>query len=316
MDQDYRRLAAKYIRRQAKQLAGQLDGMREDADIEYVHRARVATRRLRAALEVFADCFPSKRLERWRKTIRRTTDALSDARDRDVQIEYLCDALAGLKARDCAPGVAAVLVRRERDRRRLQGKVVEAADRLQRKGTLREMRRESKKILRQSNAGGQNQPSPDTLDRAGRHIRRQMDRLLERQKSLADPFDRKGHHAMRIAVKRFRYTMEICRPLYPGKLKDPLKAIKRVQTLLGEIHDCDVWLEDLEGFAAAERKRIVAALGRDRRFRRLLPGVEYLQEDRRRRRREAFGELVEYWRELNDRRFWDRLTAVIGESGV
>ena len=38
MDAGYRALAAKYIRRQAKQLVEQLDGLRTAEDIEFVHR--------------------------------------------------------------------------------------------------------------------------------------------------------------------------------------------------------------------------------------------------------------------------------------
>ncbi len=45
LDPSYRFLAAHYIRRQAKLLAEQLDGVRTGEDIEFVHRARVASRR-------------------------------------------------------------------------------------------------------------------------------------------------------------------------------------------------------------------------------------------------------------------------------
>jgi len=58
-------------------------------DIEQVHDMRVATRRLRAALEVFESCFPAKR---WRRALRRVkvlADALGERRDRDVAIEFL-----------------------------------------------------------------------------------------------------------------------------------------------------------------------------------------------------------------------------------
>ena len=57
IDSGYRLLAARYIRRQVRQLAEQLDGVRAAEDIEFVHRARVATRRLRAALRLFGKCF-------------------------------------------------------------------------------------------------------------------------------------------------------------------------------------------------------------------------------------------------------------------
>ena len=91
-DSSYRFLAAGHIRRQAKQLAEQLDGVRAAEDIECIHRARVASRRLRSALKMFSDCFRGKMVKRWRKQIRRITRELGDARDKDVQIDFLCGA--------------------------------------------------------------------------------------------------------------------------------------------------------------------------------------------------------------------------------
>ncbi len=311
MDSGYRLLAARYIRRQATQLAEQLDGVRAAEDIEFVHRARVATRRLRAALRMFDGCFARKQVKRWRQAIRRVTAALGDARDRDVQIELLCGTLSALQANECFPGVARVLVSLEHDRERLQRRVVKAVGRLKAKGVLREMRRAGKRILRQLQAPPEDARTPEALARTSRHILRRLDKLLQRQGALANPDDRARHHAMRIAAKRLRYTLEICRPMYPGQLDEPVEAIKRVQTLLGEIHDCDVWLEHLDRFASAERKRITKMFGHAGRFQHLLPGIEHLRQDRSGRRRQAFGELVEYWAELGRRGLWDGLTGVV-----
>ena len=99
--------------------------------------------------------------------------------------------------------------------------------------------------------------------------------------------------------------------MYPGQLDEPVEAIKRVQSLLGEIHDCDVWLEHLDRFATAERKRITEMFGHAGPFQHLLPGIEHLRQNRSDRRRQAFAELVEYWGELGRRGLWDRLTAVV-----
>ncbi len=57
--------------------------------IEHLHDMRVATRRLRAAMEMFEPCFPRKR---WRKALKRVkalADALGERRDRDVAIDFL-----------------------------------------------------------------------------------------------------------------------------------------------------------------------------------------------------------------------------------
>jgi CHAD domain-containing protein len=56
-------------------------------DIERVHDMRVATRRLRAALEIFAPCFPKAEHRKVLKEVKRLADALGTRRDPDVAIE-------------------------------------------------------------------------------------------------------------------------------------------------------------------------------------------------------------------------------------
>ena len=54
-------------------------------DIEGVHAMRVASRRLRAALEVFGPCLPRKRGARALADVKALAGALGERRDRDVQ---------------------------------------------------------------------------------------------------------------------------------------------------------------------------------------------------------------------------------------
>ena len=65
------------------------EGVLDTSDIERVHDMRVATRRLRAAMEVFAACFPAKEHRRLLKEVKRLADALGERRDPDVAIEEL-----------------------------------------------------------------------------------------------------------------------------------------------------------------------------------------------------------------------------------
>ncbi len=65
------------------------DGVLDVEEIEALHDMRVATRRLRAALEVFAPCFPAKRHRKALKKVKALADALGERRDRDIAIEFL-----------------------------------------------------------------------------------------------------------------------------------------------------------------------------------------------------------------------------------
>lgn len=71
------------------QLEAELQGVVKDDDIEYIHRSRVATRRIRAAFPLFSDCLPEDSRKKWEKHIRKLTRSLGEARDLDVQIEFV-----------------------------------------------------------------------------------------------------------------------------------------------------------------------------------------------------------------------------------
>jgi CHAD domain-containing protein len=65
------------------------DGVLDTEDPERVHDMRVATRRLRAALEIFAPCFPKREHKALLREVKKLADALGERRDPDVQIAAL-----------------------------------------------------------------------------------------------------------------------------------------------------------------------------------------------------------------------------------
>ena len=65
------------------------EGVLDTDDIERVHDMRVATRRLRAALEIFAACFPTKEHHRLLSEVKTLADVLGERRDPDVSIAGL-----------------------------------------------------------------------------------------------------------------------------------------------------------------------------------------------------------------------------------
>ena len=82
----------------------------DTSDIERVHDMRVASRRLRAALEVFAPCFEPKEHRRVLREVKRLADALGERRDPDVQIAQLQELRGQLEPGD-HPGVDLLIQR-------------------------------------------------------------------------------------------------------------------------------------------------------------------------------------------------------------
>ena len=85
-------------------------------DPEGVHDVRVASRRLRAAMDVAVDCFPSSWYKPLHRTAKTITRELGEVRDRDVLIESL------EKDRNAAPpeewpGIDRLIARIDAERR-------------------------------------------------------------------------------------------------------------------------------------------------------------------------------------------------------
>ncbi|MBN2022074.1 MAG: CHAD domain-containing protein [Pirellulales bacterium] len=292
-----RRLAAKCFAEQMDQLHAQLKGIRQARDVECVHQARVASRRLRAALTVFRDFLPPKQAKRWRRAVRRLTQALGQARDCDVQIEFLAERLAAVSSTRPCHGLAVLLAEVDRERAACQPILLQQIDRFDRGATAADMR----VFARESLEGG-SEPSTDgdglaLVGWAESAIGEKISALLAFEDCLSRPNDIEEHHAMRIAAKRLRYTMELVSPEFGGRLDSRIETTKQLQALLGVLHDCDVWVDRLAAFQRQFRKR------RKRRYQGARgrgpwqAGLKYLRRSCRKRRRRVFEKLAARWPE-------------------
>jgi CHAD domain-containing protein len=105
-DTPYATAAAATVRVRADELFAQADGVLDTSRIERVHGMRVATRRLRAVLEIYAPCFPKDEGRAVLRDVKRLADALGARRDPDVQLEGLERFGAALTPEDL-PGLEA-----------------------------------------------------------------------------------------------------------------------------------------------------------------------------------------------------------------
>ena len=72
------------------------EGAKEGIDIEFVHDMRVTSRRLRATMDNFADCFPKKPFKKHYKKIKAITRTMGAVRDLDVLIVRFQNELTNL----------------------------------------------------------------------------------------------------------------------------------------------------------------------------------------------------------------------------
>lgn len=112
-DEPFSLAAARVVGVRAAEVFEHAEGVLDLGDTERVHDMRVATRRLRAAMEVFESCFPRKRHRKALKRVKALADALGERRDRDVTIGLL-EGLAG-ELREGDRGALTVLVESQRE---------------------------------------------------------------------------------------------------------------------------------------------------------------------------------------------------------
>jgi CHAD domain-containing protein len=85
-----------------------------------------------------------------------------------------------------------------------------------------------------------------------------LDRLKELEKLSTDlfkPFEVETLHEMRIAAKRLRYAVELFQACWGRSIATYAKRAARVQTTMGDLHDCDVWIESFGKVINKARKQ-------------------------------------------------------------
>ena len=103
-------------------------------------------------------------------------------------------------------------------------------------------------------------PDGPTLANMRRVIAARLDELYSFIPAALDPDRVEELHDMRIAAKRLRYLLELSEPLFGQAAKKATKAVKELQDLLGEIHDCDELMPLVEGYVAGLRREDAAAV--------------------------------------------------------
>jgi len=304
-------LLARRLDSQVRALGKQLTGVRKGRQVEFVHQARVASRRGRAALGLLAEAGPKRKVQRWRKHVGRLTRDLGPARDADVQIAFIEKYCASLDDETLRPGLERLLLRLRQQREKAQVAVVEAVDRIEAARTLDEMTRYTAKVLRRAGRCDPTASDPAVRRSAKTNIAARVKKVMAISSCLDDADDHAGHHAMRIAFKRLRYIMEIYEGAFGKSMTRIISRVKQLQTLLGRIHDCDVWVESLDAFAEAERARIHDHFGHDGPMAALLGGLDHLRADRLALRARLLARTTRRWKAMADKGLWNDLKALL-----
>ncbi|MDO9325152.1 MAG: CHAD domain-containing protein [Methanoregula sp.] len=306
--------------------AKETDGVRAAEDIEYIHRMRVASRRLRAALPLFLTCFPKKNYNRWSEEIRDITRALGEARDTDVQIAYLTKYQKRTEKAWCAknpdqsgnaptiPAARYLVSNLQKRRGLLQAEVISALESLEKSRVIDGMREAFSKPLPPLRRGQKRSFAYGVSPVAALRIEERLCDLLAFEPWVSHPEAVAEHHATRIAAKKLRYTLEVYAPVYRLNLQKPIARVKAVQEILGDLHDCDVWIDTITSLLLRERSLLRTGNVEKRPDTTTLSSLKVFLAERERERQQLYRHFVRYWASLKREHIWDDLRATL-DSG-
>ena len=241
------------IRRQLRELYAHEPGTRLGENPEELHDLRVATRRLRAAMDLFSSALPS-RASAVREELRWIAGELGAVRDLDVQLDELTkmgrwsDEWAGTgTGTGTGTGLAHLhaLLTAERDRARES--LLDALD----SSRWERLTAALLALARQGPSGrvpGARVPAaiavPPLLDRH-HHA---MLAAAKRARRTGTAHDL---HRVRIRGKRLRYSLEFTSPLYGQPALHFAKRLTQLQDALGRMQDAEVASSRLLSLATA-----------------------------------------------------------------
>ena len=197
----------------------------KDRDAEAVHDVRVATRRLKAAVQLVEQVVPRRPRERFAKVTKTLRKSFGAVRDRDVMLDHL----GTMQSSRLAPAVAWMQQRLEKSRRK-------AAD--EAAGELRPPR-----IRRDLASWAPLRFEIEAVkDSVGSLLAQSIHLQLDAFAAQASKLSLSDHaasqpHSLRLACKSLRYTLELARANGGALPKSIFKHFKRIQDALGEWHD-------------------------------------------------------------------------------
>lgn len=230
------------------------DEARSGKSAEAVHDMRVASRRLRSALQDFRPYLDRQSADSVIKQVKSIADALGEVRDQDVAILAL-EKLAAEIPPQCSATLEDLIDSRKEIRKEARKKL---------KHDLKEHLKTLRSSFRETLAAAMKAPASNSRQRLqGDMSYRDVaalvisNRLIELEKlgdSLDRPEDVDGLHQMRIAAKRLRYAIELLHQCWSPGLLQLAEQIARLQSALGNVHDCDVWIESFSQSLIEARK--------------------------------------------------------------
>ena len=212
-------------------------GTRAGDDLEALHDMRVATRRLRAALRIFAAGIPTGLHRTLSRKLQWLGRLLGQVRDLDVQLARL-DGFTTAAPAGFRPALGCLREYMEKKRERCRAEMLAGLDSPRYVRLLLQL-----ETFAHAPAGGRPRAAAarEPIATAGRRaIKKAFRRLRQRGKGIKAMPRPEDLHALRMRAKRLRYLLEFLTELSGKPGRRLVRRLTALQNLLGSYHDAVV----------------------------------------------------------------------------
>lgn len=271
---DFRSAMQQLIATRWEEVWTNLPRVLDSNDPKHLHELRVASRRLRAAMDVGAGCFPVSVYRPLHKSAKRITSATGEVRDCDVQLKALRGARKkGSKEERIAIAHLVDLMRSRRDAAREE--MERFLHKLDQGGSRKKTRRlfldtengkrqdsgppspiiepradqdqDDKPLLQSRNRIPKLDPDALVAVNAGIIVAALTANLFRLSEAIPDAARVDELHDARIAAKRLRYSIELFPEVFGDEGNLALDQLRAFQEEAGKVHDLDVRLQLIAG---------------------------------------------------------------------
>ena len=291
---DYRAAMSSLIAELWQEVFRVLPRILDGNDRESVHDARVASRRLRVAMDAGAPLYP----KRWYRKLHGEAKALTRTLGRVRDYEVLLQQLSSENGQSGGSNHLGRSHLRKRFRREWRREQTVMRKRLKHY----QSRKFRKRIRRRFSEGEMSRHAVAVQGYAGSFVAQRIAGFLAFDARLAGNDSPELFHEARIAAKQVRYALELFGPGPEEERSACLGDLRQLQELLGNLHDLDVRIARLD---AEVRTRS----GKPRQAE-LVASLESVRASDRLTRIETHGQVMAAWREVMNNGLRSRLQPI------
>ena len=318
IDEGFRTTAALVLEERVDQISNLSKGLLDVTDTEPAELMWLATRRMRAALELFRPCFSKSGYRGGREEVRVLTDAVGRRRDIDTAIATVEE--VGAEMGDAEREGIVRMVERLRRGQAEANRVLAQSVHGRRMQAFRVRIEDLTDIAvdQDEDDRGTHSFLADVPESAVELVAKRLERLRACVPQALEPYAVKQQHRMGSAAERLRYSLELTAEGLGSQAHTARRAARGLQEILDEVRDCDVVLPEVrEQIRLCEEEDVAAMVERARGNRDLDPilvqgapnraayrGLELLVVHLLARRRMMYERFKRLWLEQSRQGVW------------